>query len=66
MVAHAIEHSMCLLVAKLENLQPGESIASIIAAHANNAAQVVVLDLEAFGVEFQSQESVLDASGVVA
>jgi hypothetical protein len=66
MVAHAIEHSMCLLVAKLEHLQPGESITSIIAAHANNAAQVVVLDLEAFGVEFQSQESVLDAAGVVA
>jgi hypothetical protein len=65
-VAHAIEHSMCLLASKLENMQPGESVASIITAHANDAAQVVVLELEAFGVEFQSQPSALDASRIVA
>lgn len=65
-LAHAIEHSMCMLVSKLESLQPGENVASIIVAHANNAAQVIVLDLEAFGVEFQSQESALDASRIVA
>jgi len=57
---------MCLLASKLENMQPGESVASIITAHANDAAQVVVLELEAFGVEFQSQPSALDAFRIVA